>query len=166
VLRTAPYAANHDRLADAQVLRYCSQGPTLDLGCGPRRFTASLQQRGFPALGVDTSRAAVELTRQRGGTAIHADLFAPLPARNGWPHVGLAPDPGGCAGKARLRQALAPRDEPDFLMGVGAPVADFGSGVRAERHRWPDRGESVPGPSTCLTAPSRFIRCIIARRSA
>ena len=75
-----PDAANHDRLADAQVLRYCSQRPTLDLGCGPGRFTASLQRRGFPALGVDTSRAAVELTRERGGTAIHADLFAPLPA--------------------------------------------------------------------------------------
>ena len=63
---------------------------TLDLGCGPRRFTASLQQRGFPALGVDTSRAAVELTRQRGGTAIHADLFAPLPAEGCWEQILLA----------------------------------------------------------------------------
>jgi len=76
-----------DRLGDEQVLRHCSSRPTLDLGCGPGRFTASLQERGFPALGVDSSTAAVEMTRRRGGTAIHRDLFAPLPAEGSWAQV-------------------------------------------------------------------------------
>jgi SAM-dependent methyltransferase len=102
-----PNTAHHDRLADEQVLRYCSQRPTLDLGCGPGRFTAALQQRGSAALGVDTSRAAVELTRVRGGTAIHADLFAPLPAEGRWEQVlltdgniGIGGDPVRTLGRA------------------------------------------------------------------
>jgi SAM-dependent methyltransferase len=108
-----PDAANHDRLADAQVLGYCSQRPTLDLGCGPGRFTASLQQRGFPALGVDMSRAAVELTRERGGAAIHADLFAPLPAEGCWEQILLADGNIGIGGDpvrtlGRAADLLAP----------------------------------------------------------
>jgi hypothetical protein len=52
-----------DRLADEHMLRHCSSRPTWDLGCGPRRFTASLRQRGLPA------------------------LFAPLPAGGSWEQV-------------------------------------------------------------------------------
>src|SRR5271168_2301060 len=37
-----PNATPHDRLADEHVLTRCSARPTLDLGCGPGRFTASL----------------------------------------------------------------------------------------------------------------------------
>lgn len=76
-----------DRLADEHVLALCSSRPTLDLGCGPGRFTGSLQQRGMPALGVDSSAAAVEMTRRRGGTAIRRDLFAPLPAEGSWEQI-------------------------------------------------------------------------------
>lgn len=82
-----PHASHRDRLADGHVLRHCSGRPTLDLGCGPGRFTASLRERGWAALGVDASRAAVDLTRDRGGTAIHADLFAPLPAEGCWEQI-------------------------------------------------------------------------------
>ena len=82
-----PDTTPQDRLADEHVLRYCSSHPTLDLGCGPGRFTASLQQRGSPALGVDSSAAAVEMTRRRGGTAIRRDLFAPLPAEGSWERI-------------------------------------------------------------------------------
>ena len=82
-----PHASHPDRLADGHVLRHCSGRPTLDLGCGPGRFTASLRERGWAALGVDASRAAVDLTRDRGGTAIHADLFAPLPAEGCWEQI-------------------------------------------------------------------------------
>jgi SAM-dependent methyltransferase len=76
-----------DRLADEHVLRQCSSRPTLDLGCGPGRFTAWLQERGLPALGVDSSATAVQMTRQRGGIAIHSDVFAPLPAEGSWAQV-------------------------------------------------------------------------------
>lgn len=82
-----PHTTPQDRLADEHVLRQCSSRPTLDLGCGPGRFTASLQQRGLPALGVDSSAAAVEMTRRRGGTAIRRDLFGPLPAEGCWQQV-------------------------------------------------------------------------------
>ena len=102
-----PDTSYHDRLADEQVLRHCSSRPTLDLGCGPGRFTASLQQRGLAALGVDMSRVAVELTRQRGGTAIHADLFGPLPAEGCWDqilltdgNIGIGGDPLRILGRA------------------------------------------------------------------
>ena len=82
-----PETTPQDRLADEHVLGHCSSRPTLDVGCGPGRFTASLQQRGLPALGVDSSAAAVEMTRQRGGTAIRRDLFAPLPAEGSWEQI-------------------------------------------------------------------------------
>ena len=80
-------ATPQDRLVDEHVLRHCSSSPTLDLGCGPGRFTACLQERGLPALGVDSSVTAVAMTRQRGGTAIHRDVFAPLPAEGNWAQV-------------------------------------------------------------------------------
>ena len=82
-----PDTTPQDRLADEHVLGHCSSRPTLDLGCGPGRLTASLQQRGSPALGVDSSAAAVEMTRRRGGTAIRRDLFAPLPAEGSWERI-------------------------------------------------------------------------------
>ncbi|MBV8862651.1 MAG: methyltransferase domain-containing protein [Mycobacterium sp.] len=82
-----PQTTPQDRLADEHVLKQCSSRPTLDLGCGPGRFTASLQQRGLPALGVDSSAAAVDLTRRRGGTAIRRDLFAPLPGEGSWEQI-------------------------------------------------------------------------------
>jgi SAM-dependent methyltransferase len=82
-----PEATPQDRLADEHVLRQCSLRPTLDLGCGPGRFTASLQQRGLPVLGVDSSAAAVEMTRRRGGTALRRNLFAPLPAEGSWEQI-------------------------------------------------------------------------------
>jgi SAM-dependent methyltransferase len=82
-----PETTPQDRLADEHVLGHCSWRPTLDLGCGPGRFAASLQQRGLPALGVDSSATAVEMTRRRGGTAIRRDLFAPLPAEGSWEQI-------------------------------------------------------------------------------
>ena len=82
-----PQTTPQDRLADEHVLGHCSSRPTLDMGCGPGRFTASLQRRGLPALGVDSSAAAVEMTRRRGGAAIRRDLFAPLPAEGCWEQI-------------------------------------------------------------------------------
>jgi SAM-dependent methyltransferase len=104
---------HRDRFADEHVLRLCSGRPTLDLGCGPGRFTASLQQRGSAALGVDNCRAAVELTRRRGGAAIHADLFGPLPAAGCWDQILLTDGNIGIGGNPvrtlrRAAELLAP----------------------------------------------------------
>jgi SAM-dependent methyltransferase len=59
-------------------------GPVLDLGCGPGRLVVSLTQRGVPALGVDSSPAALALARQRGADVMEADLFGPLPGEGRW----------------------------------------------------------------------------------
>lgn len=108
-----PDASHRDRLADGHVLWHCSGRPTLDLGCGPGRFTVSLRERGRAALGVDASRAAVDLTRDRGGTAIHADLFAPLPAEGCWEQILLTDGNIGIGGDPvrtlrRAAELLAP----------------------------------------------------------
>ena len=108
-----PRASHRDRFADEHVLRLCSRRPTLDLGCGPGRFTVSLQKRGAAALGVDTCRTAVELTRQRGGAAIRADLFGPLPAAGCWDQILLTDGNIGIGGNPvrtlrRAAELLAP----------------------------------------------------------
>ena len=56
-------------------------------GAVPGDSLLPLRQRGIPALGVDSSAAAVEMTRRRGGTAIRRDLFAPLPAEGSWEQI-------------------------------------------------------------------------------
>jgi SAM-dependent methyltransferase len=109
---TADVAA-HDRLADELVMNKCSGGTTLDLGCGPGRFTATLQHRGLAALGVDASAVAVALTRQRGGTAMRRDLFGSLPAQGCWDRVLLTDGNIGISGDPvrtlrRAAELLAP----------------------------------------------------------
>jgi trans-aconitate methyltransferase len=63
-----PHASHRDRLADGHVLRHCSGRPTLDLGCGPGRFTASLRERGWAALIAMVASVAITIWFvQRGG---------------------------------------------------------------------------------------------------
>ena len=118
-----PETTPQDRLADEHVLRHCSSRPTLDMGCGPGRFTASLQQRGLPALGVDSSPAAVEMTRRRGGTAIRRDLFAPLPAEGSWEQILLTDGNIGIGGNPvrTLRRAA------DLLANGGIVIVEIDS---------------------------------------
>lgn len=109
----APDVAAHDLIADELLIDECSGGTTLDLGCGPGRFTATLQHRGSATLGVDASAVAVALTRQRGGTAIRRDLFGPLPAQGCWDRVLLADGNIGIGGDPvrtlrRAAELLAP----------------------------------------------------------
>ncbi|QLL10327.1 class I SAM-dependent methyltransferase [Mycobacterium vicinigordonae] len=110
-----------DRSADEHVLALCSSRPTLDVGCGPGRFAAALQQRGLPALGIDNSTAAVEMTRQRGGTAIRRDLFAPLPGEGNWDQVLLTDGNIGIGGDPvqTLRRAA------DLLAPGGVVIAEI-----------------------------------------
>jgi glycosyltransferase A (GT-A) superfamily protein (DUF2064 family)/SAM-dependent methyltransferase len=89
------------------VLDRCT-GPTVDVGCGPGRLTAALAGRGVPALGIDTSAHAVDLTRRRGGAAVHRDVFAPLPGEGRWSHVLLMDGNIGIGGhpRALLRRCV------------------------------------------------------------
>jgi SAM-dependent methyltransferase len=75
-------------------------GPVIDLGCGPGRLVVSLAARGVPALGVDSSPAAVALARLRGASVLERDLFGPLPGEGRWAtallfdgNVGIGGDP-------------------------------------------------------------------------
>jgi SAM-dependent methyltransferase len=77
------------RPGDRSLLSRC-QGSTLDVGCGPGRLAAALTREGRSALGVDISREAVRLARQRGARAWHGSVFANLPMEGRWSCVLLA----------------------------------------------------------------------------
>lgn len=95
---------------DDALLDRCA-GTTLDVGCGPGRLTAALGTR---ALGIDISAEAVALTRRRGGAALLASVFGPLPAEAHWDTVLLADGNIGIGGDPavllrRCRDLLGPR---------------------------------------------------------
>lgn len=97
---------------DELLLSRCT-GPTLDIGCGPGRLTAELIARGVRALGVDVSRTAVRLTRERGGLALRRDVFERVPGEGRWQHVLLADGNIGIGGDPvkllrRVARLLAP----------------------------------------------------------
>ncbi|MFI5840023.1 methyltransferase domain-containing protein [Catenuloplanes sp. NPDC051500] len=101
-----------DLPGDTTLLAPCT-GPTLDVGCGPGRLTAALARAGRPALGIDTSAAAVRLARRRGATALLRDVFDPLPGAGRWQHLLLADGNIGIGGDPlrllrRCRALLAP----------------------------------------------------------
>jgi SAM-dependent methyltransferase len=92
---------------DQALLDRC-RGATLDVGCGPGRLTAALTARSLPALGIDISAAAVELTRRRGGPALRVSVFGPLPAEGRWNtvlladgNIGIGGDPGALLRRSR-----------------------------------------------------------------
>ena len=85
---------------DHAVAALCN-GPTLDVGCGPGRFTAALAQAGLPCLGLDSSAVAVAQTRARGVLALHRSVWRRLPGEGHWRttvlldgNVGIGGNPG------------------------------------------------------------------------
>lgn len=97
---------------DELILTRCA-GPTLDIGCGPGRLTAELTQRGIPAMGIDVSRTAVRLTRERGGMALRRSVFDRIPGEGRWRHAILADGNVGIGGDPvallrRVFQLLVP----------------------------------------------------------
>ncbi len=118
---------------DEVLLDACS-GPTLDIGCGPGRLTAALAGRGVVALGVDSSRTAVRLTRRRGGSALHRNVFDRVPGEGRWRHALLADGNIGIGGDPvvllrRAAQLIAA--DGDVLVELEPP----GRGLRHERVR-------------------------------
>ncbi len=68
---------------DQLIVSRC-EPPVLDLGSGPGRLVQALTDSGQPALGVDISAAAVDLSLRRGAPAIRARIEDPLPAEGRW----------------------------------------------------------------------------------
>jgi SAM-dependent methyltransferase len=118
---------------DELLLAAC-QGPTLDIGCGPGRLAAALAERGVRSLGIDSSRVAVRLTRNRGAIALHRSVFDRLPDEGRWRHVLLADGNIGIGGDPaallrRVTELLAP--DGSALIELDPP----GRGLRHERVR-------------------------------
>ena len=131
--------ADRDLLARAR-------GTVLDAGCGPGRLVAELAAQGREAVGIDTSRVAVALTRALGATAVRRSIFQPVPGEGGWDSVLLADGNIGIGGDpvallTRCRDLLAPDGR------VLAELDRPGTGLRAARvrlERGVERGSWFP----------------------
>ncbi len=100
------WGAEPDAADEALLLSRCT-GPTMDVGCGPGRLAAALTSRGVPALGVDISPLAVQITLRRGAVALRRDIHDRLPGQGRWAHVlladgniGITGDPAGLLRRA------------------------------------------------------------------
>ena len=87
------------RAADVEVV-HRARGPVLDVGCGPGRHVLALARDGKIALGIDLTRAAVELARSRGASVLHRSVFARVPGSGRWQtallldgNIGIGGDP-------------------------------------------------------------------------
>jgi SAM-dependent methyltransferase len=72
----------------------------LDVGCGPGRHVAALQERGIPALGLELDERLVRMARGRGVDVLQGSIFAPLAEEGPWGsallldgNIGLGADP-------------------------------------------------------------------------
>lgn len=122
-----------DESFDEAVVQMCT-GPTIELGCGPGRLVARLNQRGVPALGVDRSATAIRLAGRCGAATLLGDVFEPLPGIGCWHTVLLVDGNVGLGGDPRriLRRAA------ELLCRGGCCVVEFdveAIGVRINRVR-------------------------------
>ena len=90
-----------------------AEGTVLDAGCGPGRLVAELAAQRREAVGIDTSRVAIALTRALGAPAVRRSIFQPVPGEGGWDTVLLADGNIGIGGDpvallTRCRALLAP----------------------------------------------------------
>ena len=145
---------------DEHVLIRCG-GPTLDVGSGPGRLTVALTRRGVPALGIDVTPLAVELTRRAGGPALRRCVFGPLPGTGRWAealltdgNIGIGGDP--VALLRRLRQLLRPAGS------VIAEVSPPGSESRVDTMRL-RRGGQVADWFTWATVSACDIGALAGR---
>lgn len=154
-----------DRQLVNRVLR--TPGASLDIGCGPGRFTAALADAGLQALGIDVAPAAVALTRHRGGVAAARSVFQPLPLHGRWQHVLLIDGNIGIGGdpRALLRRCadlLAPAGR--LHVELAAPGASGRSGrVRLEctnRAGETTLGDWFPWAEVAVSEVAGMVSCV------
>ena len=115
------------RPGDDALLDRCT-GPTLDVGSGPGRLTVALAERGLPALGIDVTPYAVEMTRAAGGLALLRDVFDRIPGAGRWQTVLLADGNIGIGGDpAPLLRRVA-----DLLDRRGRAIVELGETTHTE----------------------------------
>ncbi|MGW0787862.1 class I SAM-dependent methyltransferase [Streptomyces sp. NPDC002911] len=109
--------------ADLSALRR-SEGPVIDIGCGPGRLVAALAARGHRALGIDVSEAAIGRTQRIGGPALRRSVFELLPGEGRWGtallidgNIGIGGDP-----RALLRRVAAVLAPGGLLIAEAAPL--------------------------------------------
>ena len=136
--------------SDLSLLDLCD-GATLDVGCGPGRMTEALAARGHVTLGIDVVEAAVELTLQRGVSALRRDVFDRVPGEGRWHtalladgNIGIGGDPAALLD--RVRHVLVPGGRIVVeLAGPGAGASEGwavlkGSVGRSKPFRWATLG--------------------------
>ena len=118
--------------ADRTVLDRCT-GATLDVGCGPGRLVAERRSPGVLSVGIDVNDVAVQITRDRGGAAVRADVFGPVLEQIHWDtlvlldgNLGIGGDPARLFG--RCAELLAPGGE--LVVETEAPGCGRGRGRR------------------------------------
>jgi len=139
VLPVSAWTRPADR-ADHQILGLC-EGPTIDIGCGPGRLTEALSDLGHLALGIDVVEEAVELTLERGATAVQRDVFDVLPGEGRWQtalladgNIGIGGDPVALLG--RVRELVEPRGRIVVeLAAPGVPRSSGWAALEGESHR-------------------------------
>ena len=120
--------------ADAVDLRVLARlaPPVLDIGSGPGRMLVALAAQGLPASGIDVCPRAVAEATARGGCAVLADVFGPVPSAGTWEgallldgNVGIGGDP------VRLLERVAELLTPNGRLVVEAAApTDTTSGHR------------------------------------
>jgi glycosyltransferase A (GT-A) superfamily protein (DUF2064 family)/SAM-dependent methyltransferase len=132
---------------DRMMLNRC-EGTVLDVGCGPGRLVGALAETGIPALGVDVSTHAVQLTADRGACVLLRPVEGPLPGEGRWGTVLLADGNVGIGGDpdALLRRCgellspsgllLVEADPDDDLDEIGPITLVDPSGRRAHPLPW------------------------------
>jgi SAM-dependent methyltransferase len=96
---------------DAEVLER-ARPPVLDIGCGPGRHVLALATQGKVALGIDLTKPAVAMARDRGAPVLHRSVFARVPGAGRWRtallldgNIGIGGDPRSLL--ARVASLLA-----------------------------------------------------------
>jgi SAM-dependent methyltransferase len=105
-------------------------GPVLDVGCGPGRMVRAAMDLGLEVLGVDVSRTAVELGRDRGLNVLERSIFDRLPAEGSWQTVLLVDENIGIGGDVELLLARC----RDLLSPTGELVVELHADADRDRH--------------------------------
>jgi glycosyltransferase A (GT-A) superfamily protein (DUF2064 family) len=135
---------------DQMVVSRC-EPPVIDIGCGPGRVVAALLSSGRAALGIDISRAAVDLGNRAGAQVLRRGLTDPLPGEGRWGTALLLDGNVGIGGDVswlllRCRQLVGPGGliicevDPDRLREERYELVLSGNGGESDPMPWATLG--------------------------